>query len=177
MTFKDSGFEVVKEFISQADAQRLYEHTLDIANEGMLFDEQMLDTPSFYNDKEIRKLHYDMINKMESITGLRLYQTYCYNRIYKQNDILRAHKDRPACEISATVSLGMDFFNWHIYIMSPSEHPCQVTLYPGDALLYRGCDLLHWRPRNVHAKDFSQAFLHYVDKDGPCAWAKDDAKR
>ena len=36
---------------------------------------------------------------------------------------------------------------------------------PGDAIIYLGCELTHWR--EIFNGDFAaQTFLHYVDKNG-----------
>ena len=45
---------------------------------------------------------------MEKETGLSLYPTYVYVRIYKKGDILHRHKDEFSCEISTTMNLGGD---------------------------------------------------------------------
>jgi hypothetical protein len=45
----------------------------------------------------------------------------------------------------------------------------EVFLSPGDMVIYRGCDLLHWRNK-FDAKEDSwqvQGFFHYVDANGP----------
>jgi hypothetical protein len=45
-----------------------------------------------------------------------------------------------------------------------------VTLHPGDLVIYRGCDLSHWREPFDIADQTAwhvQGFFHYVDKNGP----------
>ena len=42
----------------------------------------------------------------------------------------------------------------------------EIKLNPGDLCLYHGCDLYHWRPPFTQ-KWYLQAFLHYVNADGP----------
>ena len=78
---------------------------------------------------------------MEKHTGLKLSEPYSYARIYKEGDILARHKDRYSCEISSTLNLGGD--EWLIYL----EPDIKVDLNPGDMLMYRGCDLEHWREK------------------------------
>ena len=46
--------------------------------------------------------------KIEKATKLKLIETYSYARIYKNGDILKRHKDRQSCAVSATLSLGGD---------------------------------------------------------------------
>lgn len=40
-----------------------------------------------------------------------------------------------------------------------------ASLAPGDALLYRGIDLFHWR-EPYPGQRLAQVFLHYVDRRG-----------
>ena len=112
---------------------------------------------------------------MEKETGLKLYPTYAYARIYKNGDILKRHKDRFSCEISTTMNLGGD--KWPIYIESDpkkgkegsngyeSEYTdcVKVDLKPGDMLVYKGTILEHWREVFL-GDNCAQVFLHYNNK-------------
>jgi len=110
--------------------------------------------------------------KMEKITGLGLLPTYTYFRLYKPGDILKSHTDREACEISVTICLGWDYkgvindYRWPIYIEGT-----RIDLDIGDAVIYKGLDVAHWRDEFIAEEDswHAQAFLHYVDKNGPYA--------
>ncbi len=42
----------------------------------------------------------------------------------------------------------------------------EIDLEPGDAIMYRGADLIHWRDPSPHDW-LVQVFLHYVDLNGP----------
>jgi hypothetical protein len=93
---------------------------------------------------------------MEKESGVKLIETYSYARIYKNGDELKRHKDRYSCEISTTLNLGGD--NWSIYL----EPDIEINLNQGDMLMYRGCDVEHWR-KPFEGKDCGQVFLHYND--------------
>ncbi len=177
MTFEDDGFSIVRGMIPTVDLKEVYEYTLLNKANGNFKDAQVIDTPAFYNDVEMVKLHNYLLSRVEKLTNLELFKTYCYYRTYKKGDILRRHTDRPACEISVTLNLGFTGGSWALWIMNYHEEASEVFLDPGDAVIYRGCDLGHWRGINRSADDYSQVFLHYIDKNGPNAWAKDDKQR
>mgnify|MGYP001440404893 FL=1 len=117
--------------------------------------------------------------EMEKVTELKLYPAYSYARIYKKGDELKRHKDRFSCEISTTMNLGGD--DWPIYL-SPNENVgrpngkditieskakgIKVDLKPGDMLVYRGCELEHWREK-FKGKECVQVFLHYNNRKTP----------
>jgi hypothetical protein len=47
--------------------------------------------------------------------------------------------------------------------------PAKIILNPGDAVVYKGCDVHHWRNKMIHTRVNAQFMLHYVDKNGPFA--------
>ena len=119
--------------------------------------------------------------QMEKATGLKLYPAYTYARIYKKGDVLERHKDRFSCEISTTMNLGGD--DWPIYLepdstkggrkpgvgyVSDNTKGVKVDLKPGDMLVYRGCELEHWREK-FKGKECIQVFLHYNNCKTPGA--------
>ena len=123
--------------------------------------EQIPNTFSFYSDIAMETLMLKCQPIMEKTTGLSLYPAYTYGRVYKKGDILKRHKDRFSCEISTTMNLGGD--KWAIYL-EPSgaegKKGIKVDLDPGDMLVYRGCELEHWR-KKFKGKVCGQVFLHY----------------
>jgi len=139
----------------------VYEKTKRIPNErlGINGDIQVQDSFASYADLVMETLLKTLLPLMEKNTGLKLYPTYSYARIYKKGNILEKHKDRPSCEISTTLNLGGD--PWPIYL----EPNIKVDLNPGDMLIYRGCDLEHWR-NEFKGKICGQVFLHYNEKNG-----------
>jgi hypothetical protein len=106
--------------------------------------------------------------KMEEECGLSLYPTYSFFRMYTLYSDLKKHTDRPSCEISATVCLGGDKTEWPIYIEGNA-----VSLDPGDAVIYLGCDLQHWREKFLGDWQ-AQCFLHWVDANGKYKHHKND---
>ena len=125
-------------------------------------------TPSAYGDAAFDGLLEHLRPRIESYTGHRLLPTYSYFRMYKNGDVLKPHRDRPACEISVSLNIGHIAPDaWPFCLRSPSGKE-EVTLSPGDGVLYRGMDILHWRDP-FKGKVMVQAFLHYVDANGPHA--------
>ena len=96
--------------------------------------------------------------------------------MYKKGDILRIHKDRPACEISVTLTIGYEGkVPWPIYLLDKNEEPISIDLEPGDALIYKGIETYHWRAINKYGNQ-AQVFLHYVNKHGTRSEYRDNKK-
>ena len=87
-----------------------------------------------------------LLPKVEETTGLALSPTYSYYRVYKAGEELKEHCDRPACEVSLSLCLGYDYlgknFRWRFAIGDK-----KIALEPGDAVIYRGMELPHSRPK------------------------------
>ena len=122
---------------------------------------QIPNTYSQYANMAMETLLLKCQPGMEKATGLKLLPAYTYARIYKKGDELKRHKDRFSCEISTTMNLGGD--KWSIYLEPSGElgkKGIKVDLEPGDMLVYRGCELEHWREK-FKGKQSVQVFLHY----------------
>ena len=125
---------------------------------GKWSDPQVPNTYSHYGDIAMDILLEKLHPLMEKKTNKKLFINYSYARIYMKGDILKKHIDRPSCEISTTMNLGGD--EWPIYL----EPDIEVNLKQGDMLIYRGCDLQHWRNK-FEGNECTQVFLHYSEKD------------
>jgi len=106
---------------------------------------------------------------IEKICAKRLAPTYSYSRIYWKKSTLEKHTDRHSCEYSVTLCLDNDPDPWPIYMGGE-----KVVLNAGDLVVYKGCEIEHWRdPLDIDTQVI-QVFLHYVDLDGPYAeWVLD----
>jgi len=130
---------------------------------GTYVDKQIPNTYNHYSNIAMETLMLKCQPKMEKVTGLKLQPSYSFARIYKKGDELKRHKDRFSCEISTTMNLGGD--DWPIYLEPSGEEGkkgIKVDLKPGDMLIYRGCELEHWREK-FKGKECIQVFLHYND--------------
>ena len=128
---------------------------------------------------------------MEKITGKKLYPTYYYDRFYFPGQELKKHKDRDACEISVSVHIASNLKKpWGFWILSKKNKAHCANLNPGDALLYKGCENIHWRnpmpgrKRNILYKllgkkqlYYHQVFFHYVLADGNRSHCAFDSSR
>jgi len=181
--FKKKKYTVIKEAISKdlavfiANYFRMQKQVYDTCRQARYFspfesilgyyegeNEQIPNTYSAYGNIAMETLLLKCQPGMEKATGLKLYPSYTYARIYKKGDELKRHKDRFSCEISTTMNLGGD--DWPIYL-EPSgkigKKGVRVDLKPGDMLVYSGCDLEHWREK-FKGKECVQVFLHYNNR-------------
>ena len=151
-------------------------------------DEQTPGMFKFYKHPLMMDLQFLLQKEIEKPTGLNLLPTYNYFRIYRNGSVLEPHKDRPACEVSATMLIGKNYSpSWALHVgdsqgevgsasspYSPipktaGETHQAIVQEVGDFTIYRGCELNHWRETwETDADNYHiQLFVHYVDADGP----------
>jgi hypothetical protein len=133
------------------DAKYLHPDTVEW---GRWDDVQSPGAFSIYGDIAMETLLLHLKPRFEKYTQTKLSPNYSYTRAYISGSILEKHRDRDACQISATINLGGD--TWPIYVHDGYE----VNLNPGDALVYKGAEVDHWRNKFTGQSCY-QVFLHY----------------
>jgi len=170
--FDKNGYVHLKGFLDLDNCRELTSELRDLVAQGKTEkDPQCPKSHAIHGCVTFDKLLEDLLPHFEKACGKRLYPTYSYARLYKPGEELKKHTDRPACEISATVTLGFEGDVWSIYMAGN-----KVDMQVGDAVLYRGMDVEHWREKYTEGQWQAQVFLHYVDADGPYADQKYDGR-
>lgn len=183
--FEDAGYAVIRGFLDPTSVatvskvieygvkQSLYEERTEIERNDMA------DNPSQYSryaEPIVEVILDNSTEEVSKITGKKLAPTYSYSRVYVTGDELIRHIDRPSCEYSVTVHVATIGESWPIWMQKEGGAPAKVILYPGDAVVYKGCEVYHWRDPMVNSEVNVQFMLHYVDETGPYANYKWDKR-
>lgn len=188
--FDATGYRHLQGFLDLESCEQLTEQLRKLAAEGATEkDEQCPLSEAVYRAPVFDSMLEQLLPNFEYASGKRLFPTYSYARLYAPGDELKIHRDRSACEISATLTLGFEGTPWPIYMGDSDSNGDEYTdqsgakirlgnihkiqMEVGDAVLYRGMEKYHWRDK-FEGKWQAQVFLHYVDADGPHAdWKYD----
>jgi predicted 2-oxoglutarate/Fe(II)-dependent dioxygenase YbiX len=164
--FEKNGYVVLKGALTKEQASNLTQHMFDLHDQGKLVnDDQCPLSNAVYGDPIFDEILQKFAKPIGDAVGKTLLPTYTYARIYRPGEILKRHKDRPSCEISATLTLGFDSKPiWPIFF--DEEREIAVSLDVGELAVYKGCEILHWRTP-FKGQWHVQVFLHYVDANGP----------
>jgi len=185
--FEKNKFVVIKNFLSFDVALIAYEYSkirvkradwiytnskenYRIDLEGGFGDGQIDNSYNCYADPLMETLLLLSTPKIKEFTGLEVSPQYSYWRLYQNGDILERHIDRGSCEISATICLGANNSNldtsvypnyhWPMFVKSPEGTELPVSLEPGDMIVYKGCEIEHWREAFMGLNQ-AQVFIHY----------------
>lgn len=131
------------------------------------------DSYSVYSDVMSESLLVTLQPRFEEACGESLVPSFSYLRIYGKGCKLPAHVDRPACEISGSLTIeSSGETSWQL-MFSTDSGPIGVELDAGDLVVYRGSIIPHWRDKfmgDYHA----QIILNYVIAGGlNSTWALD----
>jgi len=185
--FEENGYVIVPNVLDESSLYLAYNYALTTVQsksfkqqtrpevydddwDGNWGDAQSPNTYSRYGDPFMDTLLILLNGKMNEFTGLDLIPTYSYWRFYEKGDDLKPHTDRESCEISTTIPLGYNYenedYNWPICIKGLKGNTVKAPLKAGDLLIYKGCELEHWRDK-FEGLNQAQVFLHYNNKNGP----------
>ena len=187
LNFKEDGCEVYEGLLSKETLKLLHTYTFKNKLEFVVTDEHENDiivpgppTMDTYADTLMELLQTTILEKLEERTGLELVPTYTFYRTYVPGNSLEIHKDRPSCEISVTILLDAQYkpdkgYRWEIFVdpegyrNGGTSSGIGAKQKPGDGLIYRGCDIPHWREEFLGEEGsyHTQLFCHFIDKNGP----------
>lgn len=136
-------------------------------------------------------LHRYIHKKLSTELDLNLIHTYSYTRKYERGSYLKAHADRPSCEVSATLCLDYstdDNEPWTIWLDNSQNwvdlgqgdqealfretqgipirkrKSIPVKLEVGDLMIYQGPNVVHWRD-NLLGNHSYHMFVHFINKE------------
>lgn len=166
--FNNKKYVVLKQVLSKEDCRSACERLFKLYDESKTVnDDQCPLSDSIYGDVFFDNMLEQFTEVFSDISGRSLLPTYSYARIYRKGEELKIHTDRAACEISATITLGVDHKVWPIFFNIENElnDDTSLVLEVGDAVLYKGTEIYHWR-QPFEGEWQCQVFLHYVDANG-----------
>lgn len=169
-SFIYQGYVKLENFLCKQTCLDIVEQIFSLHQQG----KTMRDVPcpisdSVYGDTYFEHILFTMLPIISNVTKIDLVPQYSYARIYRSGETLRLHTDRPECEVSVTICAGYNYSTqWPIYFET-SSGTHEVTMEPGDAAIYMGCDIPHWRKTFQVTSDewHVQLFLHYTNAHGP----------
>jgi hypothetical protein len=122
-----------------------------------------------HNDPVARFFHFQLAQCVSKLVGKPVKPSYVYMAAYQPGARLEKHTDREQCAFSITLCVDYSpepalATPWPLYLETPRG---TVTVYQalGDGLLYRGCELPHYRRTLAQGHTSTSIFFHYVAED------------
>jgi len=151
-----------------AALRRYYRHM--VRNGGMKYGDSQAPRRFFaYNESVAQYFHSQWTGIVSAIVGEPVKPSYVYVACYQEGADLAKHLDREQCEFSITMCLDYTpeprtCTPWPLMLQTAGG-TASVFQALGDALLYRGREVPHWREPLRLGNTSSSIFFHYVRKD------------
>lgn len=180
-SFQNAGYAKVKGLLDAQTIKTISQYFENKINRGEWVGKQKVAAGDasklgYYADPLIEVMLKQCLPAVEEQTGLELEPTYSFSRVYQEGEELTPHTDRPSCEISVTINVACTGDVWPIWMQYKDNDPAKCMLSPGDAVIYKGCEVTHWRRKLPKGQINVQFMLHYVSKNGPNAEYKFDKR-
>jgi prolyl 4-hydroxylase len=118
------------------------------------------------------------ITGMEEWTGglAKLRPVSLYGiREYTEGAVLSPHVDRVPLVSSGIVNVAQDVDeDWPLEVYDRNGHAVNITMKPGDMILYESHSLIHGRPFPLKGRYFANVFIHFEPFEGWEDIARDD---
>ncbi|HUP94271.1 MAG TPA: hypothetical protein VM164_05140 [Burkholderiales bacterium] len=168
------GHVVIQDLIHplQRNAMQRYYRALVADGRLPLGDSQVAERFGLHSEVLANFLHPQLTDLISRVAGDEVKPSYVYFASYRPGADLPPHRDREQCEFS--VSLLVDYSpdpdgscGWPLFMHHPAApdivHAADLGI--GDALIYRGRELVHYREPLPAGHQSTSLFLHYVRKD------------
>jgi hypothetical protein len=121
-----------------------------------------------HNDPVAQFFHAELTDVVSRVTGVAVKPSYVYFASYEEGADLFFHVDREQCEFSLTMCIDASpeparESAWPIHLATEGGI-VSIAQSIGDALLYRGRTIPHYRGALPRGHTYSALFFHYVPK-------------
>lgn len=164
-TLAEEGFVVIPELVSAGLLRSLTEHYRAMPSRVRLESDAYCGRLVEKNESVSRHLHESFAGFVGKLAHDEVRPSYSYTMWYVPGARLRVHRDNPLCEY--TLNLIVDqgppsSTHWPLCIVSRTGRIEEVYVHPGDAVLFRGRELPHFRRRLQGDGHAIGALFHYV---------------
>jgi len=161
--------KIIKNLLNPLECVTLSKEMFELEAKDMTYEHRVINCAAAYNPPQTHAAMYKYKFQIQDAIGKKLHGTYSYGRLYRHGNVLEKHTDREASEygVSVTTGIGGDG-QWPFYI-----DDTKVMLGLGDAVIYKGTELEHWREECQHDWHTISLFF-FVDADGEYKHLKDD---
>lgn len=187
-SFIENRYAIIKNVLPPFVLKAVQKCFNDMISAKLLrFNDGQADRYVSYNDRCARFLHYQLSDLIRTIIAHNAIPSYTYFGGYKGGSVLKPHTDRAACEFTMSLTIQQSphdkpwtlsaskiaLFekdaNWrgrNPEKLPSEEDTVNADLLSGDALLFMGRHLVHWRKGALPEGHWTnQVFMHFVQED------------
>jgi len=156
----------------QLDAIRRYYRKLLAAGTLPLGDKTVARRYSLHNEPLAAFFHGQLTDLVNRIAGEPVKPSYVFFAAYQPGAILKPHVDREQCQFSISFLADYtpepnDISPWPLFVKPKGSRAAATPAHLGigDGVVYKGCELLHYREALPENHFSTSLFFHYVPQN------------
>jgi hypothetical protein len=159
---------IVPGFLPEPLRLRLWRYYETLMKQGfMRMDESQSRRLTLHNETVAKWLHHATTPIVRDLIPEPIKPSYSYLGFYLSGAVLGRHVDREQCEYTISFALSAEPSTavedaWPLYAELESGEEFKALLAPGDALVFKGRELPHYRHPLADGRSSQSIFLHYV---------------
>ncbi|MFK4191184.1 sulfotransferase [Streptomyces sp. NPDC033754] len=135
-----------------------------------LGDAQVKGRYGWYNESLSRFFHHQFGTLVSRLAGRPVRPSYSYVSAYRGGAVLDRHVDREQCEYTVSLLLGESGpgieGGWPL-LLDTAHGSMSLIQRPGEAVLFAGTRVPHWRPPLPDGSTHTSLLFHYVPAEFP----------
>ena len=171
--FRRDGYVRLAGLLHPFHIDALRKHYRRLIRSGGMYhgDGESTDRYTAHNESVSRFFHRQLLPAVANIAGEPLKPSYTYVVSYQGGAELRPHVDREQCEFTLSVLLDYPPEHEHNHpwplCIKTRRGTVEIKQQVGEAVLFRGRRLIHFRPPLPAGYTSTSMLLHYVRKSFP----------
>jgi alkylated DNA repair dioxygenase AlkB len=164
--FADNDVCTIDDLVPDAQRRALdsYYETLIATGTWRLGDDQVAGRYGWQNEVVARFVHQQLTSVVTAVAAQPVRPSYCYVSAYRAGATLSRHRDREQCEFTVSLMLGESGPNpdgWVLHLQARRNEIIMLSR-AGEAVMFRGTTVEHWRPSLPNGNRHTALLLHYV---------------
>jgi hypothetical protein len=166
--FREYGYVNMPEALHPFQVEALAAYFHRATEHAAVGDAQCPRRVGMHNENLARFVHRQLLPLAQAVADEPVIPSYCYFAGYRAGASLDRHTDREQCEL--TISLLIRYeprqggkSDWPLFLETGAG-PVTLRQRVGDAVLFRGRDLPHWRPALPDGHISDSLLLHFVPR-------------
>jgi hypothetical protein len=172
--FRREHYVLLESILPAEQCAAVGEYFRRLQNAGfMLLDDGQVERRyGVYRDPLTVYLHRQLAFAISRATGEKVIPSYVYAANYIEDAVLKPHTDRPQCEFTMSMQIAYapalkprEKSPWALCLDDLRENRVESYLACGDGLIYKGCELVHYRDALPKNHQSTSIFFHYVNEN------------
>lgn len=170
--FQTLKYATLREILPPPQLAAIRCYVEQLLTQGFLIfnDRQVSLRHAIHNDPVSIYFHEQLASFVSRLAGEIVKPSYVYSAIYVEDAVLAPHTDRPQCEFTMSMQIGYEpelsgVSPWALCLNDLQGNKVENFLANGDALIYKGCELVHYRDALFKNHRSTSIFFHFVPQD------------